>query len=122
MANVLGPRSIYLQWNPPTMPNGILTNYTLRYSNATVTMSVELEGTATNFTADNLNEDTMYFFQLNASTRVGYGPAAVVDATTNEDGKTAVFLNVTEMMYTVSLIPRSHSLPDLIPDHTHNLE
>ena len=91
MANVLGPRSIYLQWNPPTMHNGILTNYTLRYSNATVTVSVVREGTATNFTADNLNEATTYFFQLNASTMVGYGPAADVNATTDEDSKTAVF-------------------------------
>ena len=74
------------------MPNGILTNYNLRYSNATVMLSVELEGTATNFTADNLNEATTYFFQLNASTQVGYGPAAVVNATTDEDGKTAVIL------------------------------
>ena len=91
MATVLGPVSIFLQWNPPTMPNGILTNYTLRYSNSTDVVNVVLGGTATNFTADNLNEATTYFFQLNASTLVGYGPAASANATTDEDGKTAVF-------------------------------
>ena len=85
------------------MPNGVLTNYILSYSNTTDTVSVELEGTATNFTADNLNEATTYFFQLNASTIVGYGPAAVVNATTDEDGKTAVFFFVTETMYCMQL-------------------
>ena len=110
------------------MPNGILTNYTLRYSNATDTVSVVLEGTATNFTADNLNEATTYFFQLNASTLVGYGPAADVNATTDEDGNTAVFLfvcNRNNVLHAVSLIPRPHvsySLRDLIPDHTHYSE
>ena len=54
-------------------------------------MDVVLGGTATNFTADNLNEATTYFFQLNASTLVGYGPAASANATTDEDGKTVVF-------------------------------
>jgi len=50
-----------------------------------------LDGTATSFTVVNLNEHTEYSFQLNTSTRVGYGPAAVVMATTAEDGETAVF-------------------------------
>ena len=91
MATVLGPVSIFLQWNSPTMPNGILTNYILRYSNSTDVVDVVLGGTATDFTADYLNQATTYFFQLNASTMVGYGPAASANATTDEDGKTAVF-------------------------------
>ena len=92
VASVLGPRSIFLQWNPPSTPNGILTNYTLRYFNSTQDMEMVLDGTATNFTVVNLNEHTGYSFQLNASTQVGYGPAAVVMATTAEDGETPGFL------------------------------
>ena len=38
-------------------------------------------------TIENLNEFTTYTFELSANTSVGGGPAAVVMATTDEDGR-----------------------------------
>ena len=83
---VLGPRTIMLQWSEPATPNGIITGYTLTISNASGTDEVSLSGTDLNYRAENLNEFTVYTFNVTASTRVGDGPTTMTVARTDEDG------------------------------------
>lgn len=88
MAVTLTATQVTLSWSRPASPNGLITNYTLVYSNSTFSLSqvipysemvsvVEIAG---------LNEFTSYRFAVNASTLVGAGPEAVRDITTAEAG------------------------------------
>ena len=86
MADVLGPRSIMLQWSPPTSPNGIITNYTLVYDDMNEEQLISLPNVL-NYTLENLNEFTNYTFLLSASTSVGMGPNATAVARTQQAGK-----------------------------------
>ena len=86
MADVLGPRSITLQWSRPTSPNGIITGYTLVYDDTNEIQIIPLSNVL-NYTLDELNEFTNYTFFLSASTSVGMGPNATDVAMTQEDGK-----------------------------------
>ena len=87
MADVLSPRSIMLQWSRPTEPNGIITRYTLTYRDDTNEIQIIPLPNVLNYTLDNLNEFMNYMFLLSASTSVGMGPNATVNAMTQEDGK-----------------------------------
>ena len=80
-------RTVSLQWSRPTTPNGIITSYTLVYSNTTVEVTIVYDNATFGDTIEYLNEFTNYTFELSANTSVGGGPAAVVMVTTDEDGK-----------------------------------
>ena len=82
-AVVTGPRTIDLQWGRPLTPNGLITSYTLQYTN----VNQSLNGATSRYTAENLNEFTNYSFSLSASTSAGTGPSTAVNATTQEDGE-----------------------------------
>ena len=80
-------RTVTLQWSRPSTPNGIITSYTLVYSNATVEVTIVYDNNTLGNTVEYLNEFTPYTFELSANTSVGGGPVAVVMVTTDEDGR-----------------------------------
>ena len=80
---VTGPRTIELQWSRPLTPNGLVTSYSLHYTD----VNQSLKGNTFNYTAQNLNEFTNYTFTLSASTSAGTGPSTTVNARTEEDGE-----------------------------------
>ena len=80
-------RTVSLQWLRPTTPNGIITSYTLVYSNTTVEVMLVYDNATFGDTVEYLNEFTNYMFELSANTSVGGGPAAIVMVTTDEDGR-----------------------------------
>ena len=80
---VTGPRTIELQWSRPLTPNGLVTSYSLHYTD----VNQSLNGNTFNYTAQNLNEFTNYTFTLSASTSAGTGPSTTVNARTEEDGE-----------------------------------
>lgn len=89
-------RNVTFSWSPPSTLNGVITGYTLNYSNdSTSAYSVSLDADEEMVTVDNLNEFTQYTFELRASTRVGFGPRAVVNQTTAQAVPSAAPLNVT---------------------------
>ena len=84
---VISSRIVFLQWSRPSTPNGIITSYTLVYSNATLKVMMMYDNTTLEDTVENLNEFTNYTFELSANTSVGGGPTAVVMVTTDEAGR-----------------------------------
>ena len=86
--------SITLTWQPPAIPNGVITSYTAWYTETLVCNGSQisnstrmiLPASANVFTFTALEEDTPYVFYVSAETSAGEGMAAMTMATTMEDG------------------------------------
>ena len=89
-------QQVTVSWSPPTNPNGVITGYMLNYSNSTENLSRPLGAIQQMAVIDNLNEFTLYRFELRAETSAGFGPPAVVNQTTAEAG--IMLLNVTVLL------------------------
>ncbi|KAG8577634.1 hypothetical protein GDO81_010244 [Engystomops pustulosus] len=111
------PDSLTLTWSPPAHPNGVLTQYTLKYQsiNATHELSPPVEITIlpneTSYILANLVQNTRYKFYFYAHTAVGPGSQSTQEAITAMDeagvrppavgaGKDSFFATST-VMYTV---------------------
>ncbi|XP_072003002.1 neuronal cell adhesion molecule isoform X16 [Engystomops pustulosus] len=111
------PDSLTLTWSPPAHPNGVLTQYTLKYQsiNATHELSPPVEITIlpneTSYILANLVQNTRYKFYFYAHTAVGPGSQSTQEAITAMDeagvrppavgaGKDSYFATST-VMYTV---------------------
>lgn len=87
---VLNATSVDLNWSPPLVPYGVITNYVIQAepllvdgANTTTTTSIIVSAlTGTNYTVENLIPYTLYNFSVAASTRVGTGPSDTVSAQT----------------------------------------
>ncbi len=90
--------SVTLEWNRPDTPNGEITEYLLEYSNTSLDQPLMIsipvtynrtidEYNVTSITVDDLNEFTMYTFNISAITGGGTGATATIDNTTSEAGK-----------------------------------
>ena len=89
------PVSVY-SGSRPIPTNGIITTYTLTYTDGSISDTVDIpvefvppsEYNVTTITVNNLNEFTNYTFDLSATTGGGTGPAATLpDVLTSEAGK-----------------------------------
>ncbi|XP_072002987.1 neuronal cell adhesion molecule isoform X3 [Engystomops pustulosus] len=90
------PDSLTLTWSPPAHPNGVLTQYTLKYQsiNATHELSPPVEITIlpneTSYILANLVQNTRYKFYFYAHTAVGPGSQSTQEAiTAMDEGKMA---------------------------------
>ncbi|XP_068132650.1 neuronal cell adhesion molecule isoform X24 [Hyperolius riggenbachi] len=85
------PDSFTLTWSPPVHPNGVLTQYTLKYQsiNATHELSPPVEiiipANESSYILKNLNQNTRYKFYFNAHTAVGPGLQSTQEAITAMD-------------------------------------
>ncbi|XP_073508102.1 neuronal cell adhesion molecule isoform X12 [Phyllobates terribilis] len=85
------PDSLTLMWNPPAHPNGVLTQYTLKYQsiNATHELSPPVEITIpaneTSYILKDLVHNTRYKFYFYAHTAVGPGSQSTQEAITAMD-------------------------------------
>ncbi|XP_044136285.1 neuronal cell adhesion molecule isoform X10 [Bufo gargarizans] len=85
------PDSLTLTWSPPAHPNGVLTQYTLKYQsiNATHELSPPVEITIpaneTSYILMNLVQNTRYKFYFFAHTAVGPGSQSTQEAITAMD-------------------------------------
>ncbi|KAK3880679.1 hypothetical protein Pcinc_014837 [Petrolisthes cinctipes] len=68
-ATALSPSSIKVSWEPPKIPNGIITEYLIEWNLSDVTVS----GTTTEYNVTDLIECTLYDFSVTASTKKGLG-------------------------------------------------
>ncbi len=87
---VLSSTAVLLTWCEPSIKNGIITLYTVTYNiseDESYSAVVYNDTTCRNYTAENLNEDTLYTFYLHASTRIGPGPAVSSTVRTDESRK-----------------------------------
>ena len=84
--------SVTLTWRRPETPNGIISEYTLTYTNDTTSQSMKIPAVDDishmyELVVMSLNEATDYMFELSATTGGGTGPNATLLRTTEEDGK-----------------------------------
>jgi len=86
-----GPNTIFLTWIPPSMPNGVIQSYTIRYAPTSrpseTPAVVVVMGNQSVREVAGLRAFTNYSVELSASTSVGEGPASVVFIRTEEDGR-----------------------------------
>ena len=78
---------VNLSWSRPRTPNGVITHYTVTYSNETTNIStmVDYVETVTGYIVDGLNEFTAYRLTVSATTSAGTGPQALLNQTTQQD-------------------------------------
>ncbi|XP_045876712.1 neuronal cell adhesion molecule isoform X12 [Meles meles] len=85
------PDSLTLEWDPPSRPNGILTEYTLKYQPINSThelgplVDLKIPANKTRWTLKNLNFSTRYKFYFYAQTAAGSGSQITEEAVTNVD-------------------------------------
>ncbi|XP_047416496.1 neuronal cell adhesion molecule isoform X29 [Sciurus carolinensis] len=91
--------SLTLEWDPPSHPNGILTEYTLKFQPINSThelgplIDLKIPANKTRWTLKNLNFSTRYKFYLYAQTSAGSGSQITEEAmTTTDEGKMAGIL------------------------------
>ncbi|XP_020919214.1 neuronal cell adhesion molecule isoform X20 [Sus scrofa] len=89
--------SLTLEWDPPSHPNGILTEYTLKYQPINSThelgplIDLKIPANKTRWTLKNLNFSTRYKFYFYAQTAAGSGSQITEEAvTTVDEGKMAM--------------------------------
>nr|DBA31194.1 TPA: hypothetical protein GDO54_007083 [Pyxicephalus adspersus] len=88
--------SLTLTWSPPVHPNGVLTQYTLKYQSINAThelgppVEVIIPANESSYILKNLNQNTRYKFYFYAHTAVGPGIQSTQEAVTAMDE--AVFL------------------------------
>lgn len=89
--------SLTLEWDPPSHPNGVLTEYTLRYQPINSThelgplVDLKIPANKTRWTLNHLNFSTRYKFYFYAQTSVGSGSQITEEAiTTVDEGKLAM--------------------------------
>ncbi|XP_036013385.1 neuronal cell adhesion molecule isoform X45 [Mus musculus] len=89
--------SLTLEWDPPSHPNGILTEYILQYQPINSThelgplVDLKIPANKTRWTLKNLNFSTRYKFYFYAQTSVGPGSQITEEAiTTVDEGKKAM--------------------------------
>ncbi|XP_044802550.2 neuronal cell adhesion molecule isoform X20 [Bubalus bubalis] len=89
--------SLTLEWEPPSHPNGILTEYTLKYQPINSThelgplVDLKIPANKTRWTLKNLNFSTRYKFYFYARTAAGSGIQITEEAiTTVDEGKLAM--------------------------------
>ncbi|XP_075059150.1 receptor-type tyrosine-protein phosphatase kappa isoform X9 [Mixophyes fleayi] len=113
---------IFLNWKEPTEPNGIITQYEVKYNSIrSFDPAVPLAGppqtvsklwNSTHHVFSQLHPGTTYQFLIRASTMKGFGPATAINVTTNISAPTLpdyegvdAFLNETATTITVLLRP-----------------
>ena len=79
-------QNVSFYWMSPNITNGVITNYSLTYFNATDNLSVIIQADMLGVDVGLLNKFTVYTFELRASTRIGLGEPATVSITTAQAG------------------------------------
>ncbi|XP_030788693.1 neuronal cell adhesion molecule isoform X2 [Rhinopithecus roxellana] len=83
--------SLTLEWDPPSHPNGVLTEYTLKYQPINSThelgplVDLKIPANKTRWTLKNLNFSTRYKFYFYAQTSAGSGSQITEEAVTTMD-------------------------------------
>ena len=90
--NVINSKNFSLSWEPPTKPNGVITEYQFQCSGENhVMFNHTVIGSQTTTTLSGLLPYTNYSCSITAHTSVGGGPAATINVTTLQDGELACF-------------------------------
>ncbi|EDL36809.1 mCG125252 [Mus musculus] len=100
--------SLTLEWDPPSHPNGILTEYILQYQPINSThelgplVDLKIPANKTRWTLKNLNFSTRYKFYFYAQTSVGPGSQITEEAITTVDEVRAVNPRISNLTATAA--------------------
>ncbi|XP_051705646.1 neuronal cell adhesion molecule isoform X18 [Oryctolagus cuniculus] len=95
--------SLTLEWDPPSHPNGILTEYTLKFQPINSThelgplVDLKIPANKTRWTLKNLNYSTRYKFYLYAQTSAGSGSQITEEAVTTVDEVQTVISRISNL-------------------------
>lgn len=84
------PSSVTISWIPPSIPNGIITNYNLylNYNDGSEVSVVESAAPSTNYIVTSLEPYQLISVAISASTIAGEGPLSdVYKGRAEEEGK-----------------------------------
>ena len=70
--------SVTLQWRPPVTPNGIITQYSIRFDETVINITDDMLMS----TVEGLSPDIVYTLQVRAHTSVGAGPPSIITVIT----------------------------------------
>ncbi|MEQ2161643.1 Ephrin type-A receptor 7 [Goodea atripinnis] len=87
-------RSIQLSWQEPQQPNGVITEYEIKYyeKNQKDRIYSTVRSKSTYATVNNLKPSTAYVFQIRAFTEAGYGTFGPrLEITTKEEASGMVY-------------------------------
>ena len=118
-AAVLNSTAISLTWSEPLHPYGIITSYTITYNNSSgnqVSVIVNARD-AWSYLISGLDEFTTHEIFINASTRIGSGPAAELAVTTNPSCR--MFFMHTQINVSLKVI-YVYLLPIILQTHMHH--
>jgi len=89
-ATTINSTAIQLVWSEPPTPNGIIISYNITYNLSEMLASVLVDAEhGKKYVVTELDEYTVYRFEIFASTRVGPGPSTGAGAQTNETNKSS---------------------------------
>ncbi|KFO19265.1 Neuronal cell adhesion molecule [Fukomys damarensis] len=100
--------SLTLEWDPPSHPNGVLTEYTLKYQPINSThelgplIDLKIPANKTRWTLKNLNFSTRYKFYFYAQTSAGSGSQITEEAITTMDEVQAVNPRISNLTATAA--------------------
>ncbi|XP_034143697.1 ephrin type-A receptor 7 isoform X11 [Esox lucius] len=86
-------RSIQLSWQEPELPNGVITEYEIKYYEKEQKDRIysTVKSRSTSATVNNLKPSTAYVFQIRAFTAAGYGTFGPrVEVTTKEEASATI--------------------------------
>ena len=104
-ASVLGPQSVQVSWTPPTLPNGVITAYSIYYAPPLSNLTV---GNVVTYDLDMLTPHTEYTIRVSAHTSTGEGPQGPemgVAVTTDQDGRSSKFKRMGFIHFVVDVVP-----------------
>uniref|UniRef100_A0A665VY61 Ephrin type-A receptor 7 n=1 Tax=Echeneis naucrates TaxID=173247 RepID=A0A665VY61_ECHNA len=86
-------RSVQLSWQEPQQPNGVITEYEIKYYEKDQKNRIysTVRSKSTSATVNNLKPSTAYVFQIRAFTEAGYGTyGPTLEITTKEEATAAI--------------------------------
>ena len=81
--------SLFIEWEPPNTPNGIIVNYTiyLDYNNGTTDIRIT-DSNTTEYLLEGLSPHQLVGVEMTANTSIGEGPrSAIQEIRTHQAGK-----------------------------------
>uniref|UniRef100_A0A671U797 Ephrin type-A receptor 7 n=1 Tax=Sparus aurata TaxID=8175 RepID=A0A671U797_SPAAU len=86
-------RSIQLSWQEPHQPNGVITEYEIKYYEKKDRIYSTVRSKSTSATVNNLKPSTAYVFQIRAFTEAGYGTYGPrLEITTKEEATGRMYI------------------------------
>lgn len=113
------PYSLYISWDPPTSPNGLILNYTIELSGSVIVDTLLVNsGTQLVYNITQLSPYTEYSFSVTACNSAGCIVSPFFQDITGEAGKTNTILSYHFISFLLPLAPLNVPPPTLVATTT----